>query len=74
MSRLPSQSGTAEDVLQHEPCPGRYLLVGENLGAQGQHLINAAEVQVLNQKHDVFRVAAPGGEDLHRQQVFWRCL
>src|SRR5262249_9205461 len=61
-----------EDVFEEQACPRRYLLVGEDLGAQREHLSYRRQTPVLDQEADVLRVRVASGQHLHGQQVLGR--
>lgn len=58
-----------EDVLKQEPEALRRFLFWEDLANRGEHVVYRVQVKYMDELSDVLRVAGPGCECFHREQV-----
>ena len=60
----------AEDVLEEEPEPGRWLLFREDVLYHCEDLGDCVQIEHFGELLDVLSVAGPRGERLHREEMF----
>jgi hypothetical protein len=65
-------SASLEQVLKDQPRLIWDGLIGEDIDADEQDVLDRVQAEAVHKKADVFRVAATGCLYLHRQQMFGR--